>query len=153
MKSILQWHFSWSLINNSNSLRPPISMHRSQAVQNLGSWTQWQSLHSCAHTRQLTFQTWCLVATGQWQAEWTWNEPSGICCLIMWMQRGPPGICCLAWCMQRNWEGQQNTGEWVMFTFTCCYSLDVYQISQPLVLLHASLLSLIDTDTIIWKEW
>lgn len=35
------------------------------------------------------------------------------------------------------------------FTFTCCYSLDVYQISQSLVLLHASLPSLIDTDTII----
>jgi len=35
------------------------------------------------------------------------------------------------------------------FTFTCCYSLHVYQISQSLVLLHASLLSLIDTDTII----
>lgn len=35
------------------------------------------------------------------------------------------------------------------FTFTCCYSLDVYQISQSLVLLRASLPSLIDTDTII----
>lgn len=77
--------------------------------------------------------------------------PPGICCLVEWIQRRPAGYA--AW--HRKCKGIKKADKYWggRFIFTCCYSLDVYQISQSLVLLHTSLLSLIDTDTIIWRQW
>lgn len=51
----------------------------------------------------------------------------------------------------KKWKGIRKAGkiQGRRVTVTCCYGLDVYQVSQSLVLIHASLLPLIDTDTVI----
>lgn len=56
---------------------------------------------------------------------------------------------CAAW--HKKWKGIRKAGkiQGRRVTVTCCYGLDVYQVSQSLVLIHASLLPLIDTDTVI----
>lgn len=137
-------------------------MHRLQAVQaaisscwtaqNLRSRSQSQPPHTCVHSRQPTCQKQDSLAStgllpGRVNAKGAFrNLLPGRVNAMRTFRDMLPGT--------ENAKGSGRLAKYRggRFTLTCCYSLDVYQISQSLVL-HGSLPSLIDTDTIIWREW